>query len=171
MSEEQQQSVFTDDSGTRARWVQWAARGLLGLVVLAGAAVLFSLLTSVTLPGLDGPVHLPGTSKHKNPAGEEQPPAIVPGSTPTSTPTGSLVDSTVTAATTGSGSTGRPGAGPTGRPSSRPTSGPTATPTTHGPTAHPTRTPNPKSNASSAPRATPTHVPGSPAPTPPGKAK
>jgi hypothetical protein len=46
--------VFTDDSGTRAAVLQWVARSLCACCVLVGAAIAFTLVTHVSLPGLGG---------------------------------------------------------------------------------------------------------------------
>lgn len=52
--------VFTDDSGTRARIMQWTARALCGVVALAVGAVVVSLVMHVPLPGLGGNLAVPG---------------------------------------------------------------------------------------------------------------
>lgn len=163
MSEKEPKSVFTDDTGTRARALVWVGRGLLAALGLALAAIAFSLVTQVTLPGLDGPVKLPGTGNagattDKNVDKPE--PSIGPSSAPAASPTA--------AATSAGGGTGGSGTKtttvkPVGTTSSHP-----STPT---PTATPSKGTNRSVKASQAPRAHPTHTPGSGQPTPPGKAK
>ncbi len=46
--------VFTDESGRRATVLQWVARGLCACFVLVAAAIAFTMVTHVPLPGLDG---------------------------------------------------------------------------------------------------------------------
>jgi len=51
--------VFTDDSGRRAKVLQWVVRGFCGLLTVAGGAVVLSLVLHVPLPGLDHPLVFP----------------------------------------------------------------------------------------------------------------
>ena len=46
--------VFTDESGKRATFLQWVARCLCACLVIVGAAIAFTLVTHVPLPGLGG---------------------------------------------------------------------------------------------------------------------
>ena len=166
MDEEEPSSVFTDDTGTRARALQWATRGLVALLALGAGAVVFSLITQVTLPGLDGPISLPGLS-HPADRQTQQPPSPQP--TDTSSPVavnGQPVDQPGVPGSKPSG-----GSGPSAGSSTTPGAGTTSAPPPSAlPTPSKTHSPNPHSNASNAPRATPTHAGGSTG-SPPGKGK
>jgi hypothetical protein len=52
--------VFTDDSGTRARIVQWVARALCAVVAMGVGALIVSLAMHVPLPGVGRNLALPG---------------------------------------------------------------------------------------------------------------
>jgi hypothetical protein len=168
MQEVEPTSVFTDDSGTRARVITWTVRSAIALIMLAGLAVTFSLVTGVPLPTPVGPLDLPGTSEsHASTGSSDQAAPVIPAA-PVTTPSASATSNpaAIQAGPTSAAGTPR-------RASSRPSStssAPTATPT---PT--PTKAPASKANhgvaSTKAPRATPTHLPGGPAPTPPGRSK
>ncbi|RZI87132.1 MAG: hypothetical protein EOO67_14750, partial [Microbacterium sp.] len=55
-------SVFTDDSGARRRVITWSVRGTIVAIVLAAGGLALALGTQVTLPGLDGPLSVPGVN-------------------------------------------------------------------------------------------------------------
>lgn len=54
--------VFTDASGVRLTVLQWVTRCLVACIVLLGAAVVFTLVTHVRLPGLEGLAPPPSTA-------------------------------------------------------------------------------------------------------------
>ncbi|MCW2506056.1 MAG: hypothetical protein JWO79_4340 [Actinomycetia bacterium] len=160
-------SVFTDDSGTRERLITWTVRSVIGLIVIAVLAVGFSLATGVPLPTPVGPLRLPGSSAPHHSTGviDQAGPQAPAGPAAVNPPTAH--DRLAT------GPTASPTQGPGSIQPGRSTSGPTSTTTP--PVPSPTKTTAAKANhgvaATKAPRATPTHVPGGPAPTPPGRAK
>lgn len=171
MTSSEPTSVFTDDSGSRRRRVVWAFRAGAAALVAAVAVVLTSAVGHVTLPGLDAPLHLPGSAP-KN-------------------PTASLSDQTSPEPTvpTSSSATGDPsspvGTGDAGRPGDATTKGQaaTATPIRASPTAPTVAAPEPggPTTATTKPRGKPTakpttaanpeHSPGNPPTEPPGRAK
>jgi len=55
--------VFTDESGRRLSVLQWMVRGLCACFVLVGAAIAFTLVTHVPLPGLGGLLPPPTTDR------------------------------------------------------------------------------------------------------------
>ena len=144
-------SVFTDDSGGRKRVVVLTIRGAVGLMGLGAVAVAVSVFGHVTLPGLDEPLHLPGTSRHHVVADTQDLKSGGTGSGGLSAPANARpADSTTSA------STFEPTAGPA-------TGQPTSLPTVEAQTAKPTT--NPHGKVIGKPTTKPTHKPTAP----PGK--
>lgn len=176
--------VFADDTGRRARMLQWLLRGGAAALVAVSVVLAVSLVTGLPLPGLGGPVRLPGfggtsSGPVKHPASHKT--ESTPAGATSATSAGRAVTSRATVAGPGSvlvTSThpSRPApAVPTSQAQPTPSvptgAGPTPTPA---PTpAHPgkksTKTPN--FHATGAPRANPSKAPGGPPATPPGKSK
>lgn len=130
-------SVFTDDSGRRRRLVSVLMASAVGLLALGAAAATISVFGHVTLPGLDQPLRLPGTSSVNPSADQSQSHRQDGGAKPDR-----AVDGTATSPTPAAGSAERPttGVSPTPSATDAPT---TAVPTPSGlatgrPTAKPT---------------------------------
>ncbi len=122
-------SIFTDDSGSRKRAVALAIRGAVVVLGFGAAAVAVSVFGNVKLPGLDAPLHLPGTQAHSsnNHKTSTEDPGKAPG-----TATSQVVPAS--RPTTAATPTATPTAKATGKPTAKPTH---AAQPTHKPTAPP----------------------------------
>lgn len=158
-------SVFTDDSGARRRVMIWLVRGTIGAIALVAAAVMFTLVTHVSLPVLGGPLADLGNggspsvgADHSGGKRPESDPIV-----PSESPTTAVSDAARSDAAIRANHT--PGAVSGSAPSTRPST-PSVTPTG-------AATPGSKANrgaaSTTAPRATPT--PRAPDKTPPGQSK
>ena len=189
-------TVFTDDSGTRAKVFHWATRGACGVLAATGGAVALSLALHVPLPGLGLPElpwsTVPQTALSPSPTAEPTAPAGVElaerrvldvretrggdatRATHAAKATASPAEgNTPAAAVTPAAAPSSPASGSAPAPSSTPapqSSG--GTPNEHAADAA-TNHPKPASAKSQGKgrRATPTHAPGSPPSDPPGKSK
>ena len=114
-------SVFTDDSGTRRRLLIWTVRGIIAAIALAAAAIVFTLVTHVSLPVLGGPLadrgnggaSVRGGAGSGGDNGTDSDPAA-PSQSPTaeSSDAASRTGSSQNTGSTGSGSTTKPSATP-----------------------------------------------------------
>jgi hypothetical protein len=160
--------VFTDDSGRRARALQWAARGLCGVFVVLAGAVGLSLVTHVALPGLGGLLPPQAQPRHQADGGPraagtsaaDPSDAVDPSAAPQTKPEASATSSA--GATRAAGPTPRQGAtgsvtsvsvraGQPTRSAAPAATSPAAAPTTPAATTPAaTRTPNPRSTLKGA---------------------
>jgi hypothetical protein len=141
-------SVFTDDSGRRTRLMQWTARGAVALILGAGALMVLSLTSHVSLPGLGSP--LSGVSRDRTSEVAKAPAPHAPAHrstartfdpTPTLTPTDPTTTAVTTTRTVATAQAADPA--PTNTPSAVPTQGESAAhraEPTHAPTAPPGKT-------------------------------
>jgi hypothetical protein len=137
-------SVFTDDSGRRTRLMQWTARGAVALILGAGALMVLSLTSHVSLPGLGSP--LSGASQDRTSEDAKAPAPSTPAPRSTArtfdpTPTLTPTDPATTTHTVAAAQAADPA--PTTAPSAVPTQGESAahrTEPTHAPTAPPGKT-------------------------------
>lgn len=158
-------SVFTDDSGRRTRWVTWATRSAVGILLTLGAVVVLSLTTQVGLPGLSLPSSLAGIGHGDTERSQEAPRQSSTTPAPSSSPRGTAATTRAPGGSKATGGTAASSKGVAATTKPRPVATP-ATPATAG---HGRGSPHPK--ATDTPRAHPTHMPGTPPATPPGKSK
>ncbi|WP_456698381.1 hypothetical protein [Aeromicrobium sp. P5_D10] len=175
-------SVFTDDSGSRRRWVAWTFRSTSVLLILGVLAVVISMVGNVSLPGFKSPLSFPGTGSGTSRVTESRPhsPSVsagLPSSgavAPTDLAPG---DAQPSDTVTRTGRTTRDSiAGNGGRSDATPVRPSTPAPGTSTP-AVPSKPGKGKGTVHGKPTSKPTnaaepvHSPGSPPTEPPGKAK